>query len=870
MKTIYSILSALLLLNAPVISQTRTAQEAVLNVTVLDPSGAAIPNAEVKVVGTRISSRTSSAGRATFKGLKTRDIRIEVTAAGFETSSVGPITLKPGENERMVRLEIAAVEEEISVGRDRQESNIDPRGNAFSTVLTAEQIAQLPDDPDEFEEAIKQMAGPGAAFRVNGFRGGRLPPKNQIREIRFRTNAYAAESHESAFMSVDILTKPGIESWHGSINLGFRDESLNARNPFASYRAPEQNRRFAFDLGGPIWKNRTSLFVSADGQNSYEARTIVAALPAGNFLDQVRQPWRMLNATARIEHLLTPTHTSRFEYQRNATRRNNLGVGNFDLPDRGYTSDSEENLMRFADSGSIGRKLFNEFRFQLRRRNVGIDSLSDAPTILVLNSFNSGGAQIDSVRRTDDMEIADNLDFAFGKHAFRTGAMLEFSRYSSDELRNLNGTFIFPSLQDFNAGRPINFTRRSGAGSVDLDQAQFGWYLQDDWRAAKSLTLSLGVRHEAQSNLADRNNVAPRFGFAWSPLKSGNTTIRGGAGLFYDWFGAETLEQALRVNGLQQQDTVIINPGYPDPLSSGTSTKLPPSLIRIDDQLRMPVVYQASIGLQQQLPWNLRLMTQYSWRRGAHQLRGRNINAPLPDGARPDPLIGNVTQVESSANSFGHNLMVNLNWMRMGRFMISANYSYSRTTDETDGPLTLPANNFDLRPERGPSLQDIRHRFFLMSNFTMPFGFRLSSIFQANSASPYNITTGFDENLDSTVNDRPAGTSRNSARGAGRWDLNTRLSWGFGFGKPPDQQGSAGPQVRIIRGSDAGDLLGSVGSLPGAPTTRFRTDFYVQATNILNNVNPIGFSGVLTSPFFGRPIAALPARRIEVGTRFSF
>ncbi|MBK9315385.1 MAG: hypothetical protein IPM55_14255 [Acidobacteria bacterium] len=79
----------------------------------------------------------------------------------------------------------------------------------------------------------------------------------------------------------------------------------------------------------------------------------------------------------------------------------------------------------------------------------------------------------------------------------------------------------------------------------------------------------------------------------------------------------------------------------------------------------------------------------------------------------------------------------------MGRSMIGANYVYSKTTDETDGPLSLPADNFNLRLERGFSLQDIRHRFFLMSNFTLPFGLRLSSILQYNTAPPYNITTGF-------------------------------------------------------------------------------------------------------------------------------
>ncbi len=81
---------------------------------------------------------------------------------------------------------------------------------------------------------------------------------------------------------------------------------------------------------------------------------------------------------------------------------------------------------------------------------------------------------------------------------------------------------------------------------------------------------------------------------------------------------------------------------------------------------------------------------------------------------------------------------------------------------------------------------------------------------------------------------------------------------------------AGGPQVRILRGGDASDLLGSIGSLPGAAAKRLRTEFYIQATNLLNNTNLTGFSGVQTSPFFGQATAALPGRRIETGMRFSF
>jgi hypothetical protein len=102
------------------------------------------------------------------------------------------------------------------------------------------------------------MAGPGASIRVNGFRRGGLPPKDQIREIRFRQNAYAADSHESSNFSVDITTQPGSRGWRSSTTFGFRDESLDARNAFATTDQPEQTRRVQFSLDGPIWQKRTS------------------------------------------------------------------------------------------------------------------------------------------------------------------------------------------------------------------------------------------------------------------------------------------------------------------------------------------------------------------------------------------------------------------------------------------------------------------------------------------------------------------------------------------------------------------------------------------------------------------------------------
>ena len=858
------------------LAQPKSVNDANLTVKVVDQRGAAIRDASVQVEvsgGKAKATETNRSGEAHLTRLPAGSYRVKVSANGFESQVVETVQLSLGANTLAVTLQIANVKDEIQVKQDKQEANTDPRGDGFSSVLTEAQLAMLPDDPDEFEEAIRNMAGPGARFRVNGFGGGKFPPKSQIREIRFRTNQWAAENHEAGFISVDIFTKPGINGWHGSVNFGFRDEALNARNAFAPFRGAEQDRRYGLDFSGPLWKNHTGISGSVDGMNSYDTKTIFAALPTGNIADLIRRPSQRLNLQTRIEHALNKTHTLRGEYQRNANRQENLGVGNFDLADRAFTSDSTEHIFRLSDSGAMGKKVFNELRFQTTWRDVGIRSLSNAQTIMVLDAFTRGGAQVTSDRNLREIELNDNLDLSyFKKHLLRTGIQLEAGSYGSNELRNTNGTFTFASLADFQANRPLQYSRRSGAPAVAFNQYQLGWYLQDDWRVRKSFTLSFGVRHELQTNLSDKSNFAPRAGFAWSPFKNGKTTIRAGGGIFYDWFGNTTLEQVLRVNGQNQTDLIVRNPGYPDPLSGGTATTLPPSVIQRQENLRMPQILQSSIGVERELPHNLRVMTTYSFTRGLHQLRGININQPIPGLGRPLPTQGNITQVASIANSFGHSLMFNMNWSNLPQGVhMGVNYRLSKVTNDADTAFSLPVNSYDLRAERGAAMNDIRHMVFGMASFPVYKRLRAGTTFNYFSAMPYNITTGFDNNGDAIINDRPSGFSRNSARGAGQLNLGTRLSWAFGFGKVKEQAGGQ-IQMRVIRaGGDSGDMLGAMsGGGMSLANKRYRTEFYVQATNAINHANRTNFIGVQTSPFFGQAIAAMPGRRIETGMRFGF
>ena len=162
------------------------------------------------------------------------------------------------------------------------------------------------------------------------------------------------------------------------------------------------------------------------------------------------------------------------------------------------------------------------------------------------------------------MSITDDLDIATGRHAIRTGLQFDAGRYRTGELRNTTGTFTFASLDAYNAGQPTTYTRNAGDPNVEISQAQLGLYVQDDFRARKDLTISAGLRQEYQSHIGGFN-LAPRGGIAWSPFKSGKTTIRGGGGVFFDWFDAQAYEQGVQLDGTHQQIETIVQPGYPNP-----------------------------------------------------------------------------------------------------------------------------------------------------------------------------------------------------------------------------------------------------------------------------------------------------------------
>lgn len=852
-----------------------------LRVTVVDATEWFLPHAVVTVTDAAGVSREApvdAEGVATFTGLPPGPYQIVARADGFRDVE-WTLNVRAGDNPLTLVLPVA-FSEEVTVIEESAETR---RDNGFTQALSQEEVDGLSDDPEEMAQQLAQMAGPNAQIFVDGFGGGRLPPKDQIQRIRFNSNSYSAEYHDAGLSRVEVVTRPGMGGWRGRMNFGFRDESLNARNAFSSVKEPTAQQRYNLSFQGPVVKGRSGISISVDSNNSFDSRTILAQDPTGGFARGLaRNTTDSINANVRFDQAVGQTGQVRLEYQRRGTDRGNLGVGDFDLPERSYETETINDMFRVRNTRVLGRDVFSELRFEVNTSETTTLPQSLDPTIRVNDAFTAGGAGQSGERSSREIELAQNFDFTIGRrHSLRAGVRLEAGWWKSTQQQNTNGTYVFTNYDNYLAGLPATYTIRIGDPLVEYSQIRAGWYIQDDMRVGRNWNVSLGVRQEVQTQMADRFNLAPRVAFTWNATRK--TTVRGGYGIFYDWFDSNLYEQTVRVDGFRQQDLIIQDPGFPAVAGSGGIT-LPTSVIRAAS-LTQPVIQQASIGIERPLTSWSNLRMDYMWTRGTNTLRSVNVNAPV-DGVRPDPAFGNITEIQSTGRSATDRLTINLNARyEPMRLFSNVMYQLQSSRNFSDSATALPSDSVNPDVDWGPSGQDIRHRVFMMVNAPIWQGIRAGFNVQIASARPYNVTTGRDDNGDTVFNDRPAGVGRNSERGAGSINASLRLNKTIGFGGPagggpggpggpvmvpPPDGGGAAAGVLNQRGPGGGGGGGPQIMVMEGGNARYRLDFYAQISNLFNNVNYGTFVGNVLSPFYGRATSAAPARRTEVGFSLGF
>src|SRR5688500_13976261 len=259
--------------------------------SVTDEFGGTIVGATVTATdaaGVAKTATTNGDGVYSITGLAPGTYNVRAVAGGFALFEDAGVTVAAGARNTLdIKLSVALQKEEVTVAADSGISTA-PESNADALVLKGKDLEALPDDPEDLTSALTALAGPsagpnGGQIYIDGFTGGRLPPKESIREVRINQNPYSAEFDRLGFGRIEILTRPGSDKFRGNVFTNFNDESLNSRNPFAPNRAPSQTRFFGGNISGPVVKGKASYFLDINNRDQDNNAIVNAVVLDENF-----------------------------------------------------------------------------------------------------------------------------------------------------------------------------------------------------------------------------------------------------------------------------------------------------------------------------------------------------------------------------------------------------------------------------------------------------------------------------------------------------------------------------------------------------------------------------------------------------------
>lgn len=251
--------------------------------SVTDPSGGVVPKAAISLTGAASKTTQSDGqGRWAFSNLPAGSYSVRMVSPGLADWEQKGIALAAGQAVTLnVTLTLRTESQQVTVtSQAAPKLDTDPAANADALVLTKTDLDALPDDPDDLTADLQALAGPaagpnGGQFYIDGFTGGRLPPKNSIREIRINQNPFAAQFDKPGQGRVEIFTKPGTEDFHGDVLFQFSDAAFNSRNPFVTTKPPYQRRQWEGEVSGALGK-KTSFFADFERRDINENAVVNA------------------------------------------------------------------------------------------------------------------------------------------------------------------------------------------------------------------------------------------------------------------------------------------------------------------------------------------------------------------------------------------------------------------------------------------------------------------------------------------------------------------------------------------------------------------------------------------------------------------
>jgi hypothetical protein len=828
---------------------------------VLDPSGAAIPNAQVILLspdGRELARVTSDKdGNFQFEKLAAGNYKIAVQAPGFRETAA---ELKLGSRQPAPLRVVLAIEMQNEVvnvagGDVSMAVTTDVSENQNANNLDRSALDRVPVFDQDYITMMSRFLDDsaigtnGVSLIVNGIEanGPGVTP-SAVQEVRINQNPYSARFARPGRARLEIITKGGTPAYHGSVNFMFRDAVFDARNTFAAGKPPEQRQFYEGSLTGPIGESKkTSCLLSLEGDKD-DNQAAVVATGANNVAinENVAQPMRHFFVSGRIFHDFSDKDHFWIGYSFEHQSNKNVGAGGNVLPEAATNTKFLEHEINVSWRHIFSPKWVNQLQFLVGHYDAPVFSLNENPQIIVSGFFTGGGAQADSRRTEYHFDGTEFLTYVSGKHQLVFGVDIpDISRRGADDFTNMAGTYTFASLADFQAGIPGTFFVQQGNGHLVFLEKTLSGFIEDTIRLRSNFSLSLGVRYYWQNYFHDDpNNFAPRMGFAWAPAKNGKTVFRGGAGEFYDRTGPRAIADLLHFNGVNLLRFILSNPQSPPfllsfPVTPAELAGAPTSVVVLDPRVRIPYTIQYSFGIERQVTAKSTFSATYIGSRGIDLFRSRDINAPAPPNfvARPDSNRGQERQMESEGYQKSNSLELTFRGKPSRFFAGQVQYTLGKTYNNTSGITYFPGNSFLPSADWARSDNDRRHKFDLLGSTEALKYFSVGAALSLYSGKPVNVTTGADDNRDGIYNDRPVLLPRNTMHGPGLINLDLNIQRDF-----------------LLKGKKEGPTL-TVG---------------LNSFNILNHQNDVTYLGVISSVYFGRAVSALPPRRMQLNLQFKF
>jgi hypothetical protein len=882
---------------------------------ITDPTGAAIPGAQVQTAdGEKTTS--GATGSYALPCVAGTSAVITAQAEGFASGTRRARGHIGGTVNVNVQLAIASVQENVQVNGDAGDEN---GGGAGTTVLNAQQVQQLPDDPDDLLRELQILAsssgGDPSALRilVDGFQTPTvLPPKSSIASIRINPDFFAPQYQLPDWHggAVEITTKPGADKFHGALFFTDSNSIFNATDPFSTTATPAGRQRYGFELTGPILPKKLDFALALEHRDISEFNIVNATIldSSGNqaLLHQaVSAPQKLWVGSARGDWQVSKNDVATLSWSANVNNQGNQGVGGLVLEEAGYSSGVSGYDLRLSNALTLSANAVHETRIGYSWKRSRQIPNSSAPNLEVAGYFTGGGPTSQNLNdRERDLEVDDDILLTRGKHELNFGFQSMISFVHDYDPNTFNGAYVFgggsaPVLDSSNnptgetttisgieqyrrallnlpGGTPTTYEVTAGNPLVPLTQVQLSWYAQDTMKILPRLSATFGLRYQLEFNPDTARNFRPRLGFLWSPDKKGKWTIGARAGLFTQWDTPADVTEVNRLNGIRQLQYTVYSPSYSDPLVPGS--------IQVSTRNQFSPVFGQSPGFQfdgrvaHEFAHHWTAQLEYGFGADWEALRLININAPMvhseigvaPDPATallaPRPLVANenIEQYQSYGHSRGGMYVANVKQNSYKRFNLDATYWYLDFIQDSGDSGQTPQSSYTNRGEASRPNWMRRGGIAVMGVLQLPGKIELDTQFEAMPGLPYDITTGTDANGDGNFNDRP---SYASAIGSGVYST---------------------PYGLMTVNTVNGNVPGNSGTMPGMvihldPNLRRvfvlnskdkdhpRTVvFNARSSNLLNHTNVTAVNTVLSSGTVGQPIAAESARRFELGLRFEF